>query len=65
MEYKIENSMIVHYRYNFLHGAESQLKKQTRRQWVPPDLAEVTPETLETIFKSPEGLRIDLSYLLR
>ena len=64
MEFKIENSMMVHYRYNFLNGVNSKIKtKKIFNEWIPSELSQVSQEMVEELFTNKSGLYIDLSFL--
>ena len=63
MEFNVEVSMMLYYRYNFAHGVTAKLRKDKSRQWIPARLEEVTEEMLDTLFANHHGLRLDLSFL--
>lgn len=63
MEYNIEMSMMVQWRYNFLNGVTTKLEKKKFTDWVPGEIEEVTQEMVNLIFDNPAGLRSDLRFI--
>ena len=63
MEFSIELSMMIHYRYNFINGVRAKLNKKVFLDWMPAFLEDITEEMLEELFDNRDGLKLDLKFL--
>jgi hypothetical protein len=63
MEFSIELSMMIHYRYNFLNGVRAKLMKKEFQDWMPAYLEDISEEMLEELFNNRDGLKLDLRFL--
>jgi len=63
MEFCLNMSMMLHYRYNFINGVRAKLRKKKFVDWVPAFLEEVSEEMVNEMFGNRDGLRLNLSFL--